>query len=723
MRSLNPALCSALLILAGCGKSNEQPFHESAEGMARRLTEQANQVQAKLGATNPLQALQEAKGMAPAQPGGPSASFSQAEAILKEALEAYDGYCELLSHITDESSAVAASARYQELKNKILSVEGPMNSIKGMRLTGQEDAQLDRTYRNRLIQVVQRMAREKQRVMNLPGGVFLALESGVSSGRDTAASPQPPFGQPPLPASPFNRPPNFGSPGPGKPLQFPTFDADKANYIQRFGPENIAVLQITNVAGLDVHDTLAADFKKLLDKEPNHRMFTTGNLTQALVAPVSDLKGFASKITFGKVTRIDELTRTIEVEADRSKFPKAKEPDFTPPNIADRPGRPQRPDPKKPGDVAEAVGGVLDDLKSGDRNRRREALRQLIEMKPNERQAEVGKALEALLEETDPFLRSDALKALGTWGAKEQVPLLIKQLGHSDSFFRGNVIELLGKLKDERAVEPVAARLTEFFDRSEASKALQEMGVMAEKTVLKYVTHPDSHVAQEACKVLKVIGTRASAQLLQAAARQRRDSGLARAAQEALFDIANRDALARAAEKADPKKPAAAAATKPADEGAPDAGKLGKELLSAQPARQLEIIQKLEETKRPEFTQALTDAIPKLPGKTQDKAREALASRLTRMNAKTLKSYLEGDNAELRRAAATACGNKGAKELVPDLIALLTKEDAEVAQAAHEALKAITAQKIELAKNASAADRQIVAERWKAWWQANGSKP
>ncbi len=621
--------------------------------------------------------------------------------IALEAINAFNEFAGALGTIQDVDSARAAvalarpvAARKQELEARIKQMRG-----RGTR------------HQQALLEASQRVVSEVTRVQGIPGAWEALVEGLAASGDD---SPRQPFaGKPPAVPPGFGRRPNM-------PGNFPSFDADKAQYIARFGLEKIAILQIKNVEGLDVHETLAAAFKRLVDDEhPNHGMFTSGNLTQAVVAPVSDLKAFAGKIAFGKVTNIDEAGRTIEVEADRSKFPVAKAAEPFP----DRPSR-----PTKPADVADAVAGALEDLKSTDRHRRAWALRQLAELKPNERRAEVAKALEALLDDNDGFIRKDAVKGLEVWGTKENVPALLKQLTHNDSFFRGDVIELLGKMKDERAVEPVAARLTEFFDRGNASKALHDMGPMAEKTLHRYLSHPDGGVRHEACKILKGIGTRASAQILQQAARQTRDRGLAQLASEALFDIANREAIAKASgeKPADPKKPATAekpaVAVKP-DEGEPDADKLGKELPNAAAARQLDIIRKLQETKGPEFTQALTDAIPKLSGATQTKAREALADRLTRMRATTLKSYLEGDNAELRRAAATACGSKGVKELVPDLIALLTKEDGEVAQAAHDALKALTGQRIDLAKGASLTDRKVAAERWNAWWQANGSKP
>src|SRR5260370_37599418 len=82
-------------------------------------------------------------------------------------------------------------------------------------------------------------------------------------------------------------------------------------------------------------------------------------------------------------------------------------------------------------------------------------------------------------------------------------------------------MEALGRLKDERGVAPIAQRLTSVHDRSYASKALQAMGPMAEKEVAKYLEDKDAGVQREACKILKVIGTKASIPALETASKNR----------------------------------------------------------------------------------------------------------------------------------------------------------------------------------------------------------
>jgi HEAT repeat protein len=165
---------------------------------------------------------------------------------------------------------------------------------------------------------------------------------------------------------------------------------------------------------------------------------------------------------------------------------------------------------------------ALADLKSADAKRRQDAARRLEKMPvDNERRKEVAQALEALLEDTAPGGGPDlAAKALVVWATKDNVPALIKALDHQSAGVRHPALEALGKLKDERSVEPVARRLTQGADRTQAVKALQALGPPAEKEALKYLQAQDKAVRIAACHVLQEVGTKASVPALQATAQQ-----------------------------------------------------------------------------------------------------------------------------------------------------------------------------------------------------------
>ena len=95
----------------------------------------------------------------------------------------------------------------------------------------------------------------------------------------------------------------------------------------------------------------------------------------------------------------------------------------------------------------------------------------------------------------------------------------------------------LAKLKDERAIEPIAERLPK--DRREASAALQEFGPAAEKPVIKYLQDKDKNNRIEACKILKAIGTKNSLAALTALSKEK-DKAIATAAAEAAKAVAAR---------------------------------------------------------------------------------------------------------------------------------------------------------------------------------------
>jgi hypothetical protein len=147
-----------------------------------------------------------------------------------------------------------------------------------------------------------------------------------------------------------------------------------------------------------------------------------------------------------------------------------------------------------------------------------------------------------------------------------------------------------------------------------------------------------------------------------------------------------------------------ASATQSSESVMIEARRLGQQLVAATGARQDETLQVLVKSKGSAYTQALVDAIPKLDAKGRNQARDALAERLSRMTAETLRGYLQEGNPELRRAAAWACVLKEAKERIPDLIPLLADRDAAVVETVHAALKHMTG-----------TDQGKSIEAWKSW--------
>ncbi len=99
---------------------------------------------------------------------------------------------------------------------------------------------------------------------------------------------------------------------------------------------------------------------------------------------------------------------------------------------------------------------------------------------------------------------------------------------------------------------------------------------------------------------------------------------------------------------------------------------------------------KARDGKGGKWTRGIVLAIGKLDGDKRYQAREALAERLTRMTARTLREMLRDPETELRRAACLACGMKEDKGFAPDLIGRLTDPSEYVVRAARASLKSLT---------------------------------
>jgi hypothetical protein len=116
------------------------------------------------------------------------------------------------------------------------------------------------------------------------------------------------------------------------------------------------------------------------------------------------------------------------------------------------------------------------------------------------------------------------------------------------------------------------------------------------------------------------------------------------------------------------------------------------------------------------FTRALVMIADKASGERKKEARDALAERLCRMTAATLRSMLSASEAELRRAAALACAMKDDKDHIPDLIAALGDAEEPVVRAAKAGLKSLTGKDFGPAVGASAAEKTAAVAAWREWY-------
>jgi HEAT repeat protein len=147
------------------------------------------------------------------------------------------------------------------------------------------------------------------------------------------------------------------------------------------------------------------------------------------------------------------------------------------------------------------------------------------------------------------------------------------------------------------------------------------------------------------------------------------------------------------------------------------AATLSAEFLQAPANRKAQRLQALRDGKGDVYTEALARSVAHLSGRPQQQARDALVDRLTLMTADTLRDKLEDESAEIRRAAALACGRKGNRELVADLVELLEDNEPAVADGACTALNELTGQNLGPKKGAAPFERARAIEAWQKWWE------
>lgn len=146
------------------------------------------------------------------------------------------------------------------------------------------------------------------------------------------------------------------------------------------------------------------------------------------------------------------------------------------------------------------------------------------------------------------------------------------------------------------------------------------------------------------------------------------------------------------------------------------------ELVQAAGAKESEVLQRLRDAPEPDGSTVLLLAIPDLKGPRQLKARQALADRMSDLDAEAFRKRLTDEDAEVRRAALAAAGKKRESSLIPDALRLLEDPDAGVVQAARTMLKALSGQDFGPSPSAAPPERAIALGRWYQWWVKRAGK-
>jgi hypothetical protein len=176
------------------------------------------------------------------------------------------------------------------------------------------------------------------------------------------------------------------------------------------------------------------------------------------------------------------------------------------------------PPPAPPRKLAGAdLDQIMADLKSPELETRRAALRQFNGAEVVSPSAELVELVAGLALDSDSFVRMTAANFLGTYGTTNQVPVLLKLLKDSDWSVRQPTVKALGRLKDERAIQPLVdqvARGSNMYGQ-DASSALINFGAAAEKAVIGLLNERSIETQRQACSILQQIGTSESLEPLQ----------------------------------------------------------------------------------------------------------------------------------------------------------------------------------------------------------------
>ena len=191
-------------------------------------------------------------------------------------------------------------------------------------------------------------------------------------------------------------------------------------------------------------------------------------------------------------------------------------------------------------DAMDTVAEALIDLESSDHFKQSAALEKLAKMTPDDaRRDKVATAIENQVLGKDLFfIYKEAGPALSVWAGKNTVSRLLPLLANERAtpHERQVAMEVLGKVKDKRAVLPVVRWV--LLDTENATRSLIEMGPVAEDEVIKLVKGPDAAGRTAAAHILQETGTIKSVAALKRASQDPRDANAAAAAKVAL-DILN----------------------------------------------------------------------------------------------------------------------------------------------------------------------------------------
>ncbi len=150
---------------------------------------------------------------------------------------------------------------------------------------------------------------------------------------------------------------------------------------------------------------------------------------------------------------------------------------------------------------------------------------------------QVQETLIPLLEDEDLWVRAAAARGLGRVGGKTISKILVEHLGKASDIFLLALVEVLGKLHVEHALDPLL-KLAEHADPEVRKTVLSSLsaysGPNVQKTVIARLSDPHWSVRKTALEILKVRKDASAGPILEKMAEEDPDTIVRQAAREAL---------------------------------------------------------------------------------------------------------------------------------------------------------------------------------------------
>ena len=320
------------------------------------------------------------------------------------------------------------------------------------------------------------------------------------------------------------------------------FLEDTIRSLKQHGHDKTILLEFTN---LPFHlQEKMINHLQALAPDATIKVLSVPGITDILISPVDDYEAFRTALDLGTITFEDASQRRLEIQVDRRKLGARANSDEEEDRLVAEEERRKREEESKAFEekqrkFQEQIAKKLEEQREPDSNDpeyyeklaermlsenvfiRGNALAALIKADPSqvesaETRKTIARNFRKLALDSQHHEQDKCIKGLVVWAGKYSVPVLIEML-ENDMVSFGNrtlLYKTLGDLKDPRAVEPVAKRLTNFSDQRDAFECLRRIGPPSEDALLQAIPLFDYHTRIKLLEILADCGTSKSYRFL-----------------------------------------------------------------------------------------------------------------------------------------------------------------------------------------------------------------